>query len=75
MVDHIKQSFSDTQAETPVLPVVRLSPAPVAGQPAAAVDETDLTVPGDLWPEAADARCSESAALFAGTQPAPLSVV
>ena len=31
--------------------------------------------PGDLWPEAADAKCSESAALFSGTQPAPLSVV
>jgi lipid-binding SYLF domain-containing protein len=28
-----------------------------------------------VWPEAADFQCSENAALFAGTQPAPLSVV
>ena len=75
MADHIKQRFSDTQPETAVLPRATLDPAPVAGQPPEAVDETDLTVPGDLWPEAADAKCSESAALFAGTQPAPLSVV
>ena len=75
MVDHIKQSFSETRPDPAVLPVAKLDPAPVAGQAAAAVEETDPTVPGDLWPEAADARCSESAALFAGTQPAPLSVV
>ena len=29
----------------------------------------------DIWPEAADFQCSESAALFAGTLPAPLSIV
>jgi hypothetical protein len=27
------------------------------------------------WPESADGRCSESAALFAASQPAPLSIV
>jgi hypothetical protein len=31
--------------------------------------------PGDLWPEAADAQCSEHAALFADSQPSPLSIV
>jgi len=30
---------------------------------------------GDWWPESADGQCSESAALFAASQPAPLSVV
>ena len=40
-----------------------------------ATDFDAATRPGDLWPEAADARCSEFAALFAGTQPAPLAVV
>ena len=40
-----------------------------------AADFDDATRPGDLWPEAADARCSEFASLFAGTQPSPLSVV
>ncbi len=29
----------------------------------------------DIWPEAADFQCSQSAALFAGTLPAPLTVV
>jgi hypothetical protein len=27
------------------------------------------------WPESADGQCSESAALFAASQPAPLSIV
>ena len=40
-----------------------------------AADFDDATRPGDLWQEAADAQCSEHAALFAGTQPAPLSIV
>ena len=29
----------------------------------------------DWWPESADGHCSEHAALFAASQPAPLSVV
>jgi len=29
----------------------------------------------DWWPESADGQCSESAALFAASQPAPLNVV
>lgn len=29
----------------------------------------------DWWPESADGQCSQSAALFAASQPAPLSVV
>ena len=29
----------------------------------------------DVWAEAADGRCSEDAALFAASQPAPLSIV
>jgi hypothetical protein len=28
-----------------------------------------------VWAEAADGRCSEDAALFAASQPAPLSIV
>lgn len=54
------------------------SPAPTAPEASAdspAVQGADPANPGDLWPEAADAKCSESAVLFSGTQPAPLSVV
>ena len=29
----------------------------------------------DWWPESADGQCSESAALFAASHPAPLSIV
>ena len=29
----------------------------------------------DWWPESADGQCSENAALFAASQPAPLSIV
>jgi len=29
----------------------------------------------ELWPESADGQCSQSAALFAASQPAPLNVV
>ena len=29
----------------------------------------------DWWPESADGQCSQSAALFAASQPAPLNVV
>ena len=42
---------------------------------ATAANFHDVTRPGALWPEAADARCSEQAALFAGSVPAPLTVV
>ena len=36
-------------------------------------DATDDTT--GWWPESTDGQCSESAALFAASQPAPLSVV
>ena len=29
----------------------------------------------DWWPESSDGQCSENAALFAASQPAPLSIV
>ena len=39
--------------------------------------QTDSLEPGspDWWPESADGQCSQSAALFAASQPAPLNVV
>ena len=48
-----------------------------ASAPGAAGEEFAATVqhPQEIWPEATDFHCSESAALFAGTQPAPLNVV
>ena len=70
MDEHQKQIPEGIQSE----PVVSAETISNAGHPNAA-DFDDATRPGDLWPEAADARCSEFAALFAGTQPAPLSVV
>jgi hypothetical protein len=42
-----------------------------ATQPAAAPEDLEP----DWWSESTDGRCSESAALFAASQPAPLSVV
>ena len=46
--------------------------APIARAGSAAAVASD---DADIWPEAADFQCSQSAALFAGTLPAPLSVV
>ncbi len=40
-----------------------------------AADFDKASQPGDLWPEAADALCSEPAALFASTQPGSLGIV
>lgn len=64
MENHLKPDNMDTKTED--------QPQTPAGS---AADFDEATRPGDLWPEAADALCSEHAALFAGTQPAPLSVV
>jgi hypothetical protein len=73
MEDHQKQGFADTQPE----PTKSGAPSDAGTDQvqATAADFDAATRPGDLWPEAADALCSEHAALFAGTQPAPLSVV
>ncbi len=65
MEDHLQPNFMDTKPEEE-------TEATAMGS---AADFDEATRPGDLWPEAADALCSEHAALFAGTQPAPLSVV
>ncbi len=55
------------------------SPDPGAPQEFAAtqIDENAANAdnPNDWWPESADGQCSESAALFAASQPAPLSIV
>lgn len=90
MEDHFEQSFSDAKPEPALAPDAARVKATAAAAPATVVasrtsahsaaeflhsQDVDPTNPGDLWPEAADARCSESAALFSGTQPAPLSVV
>jgi len=37
--------------------------------------ETAQDIDPDWWSESTDGRCSESAALFAASQPAPLSIV
>ena len=70
MDEHQKQALEGSQFESALLGET----VNEAAQPNAA-DFDHATRPGNLWPEAADARCSEFAALFAGTQPAPLSVV
>ena len=51
-------------------------PGEAAAQPLAPTqidDEPEHA--NDWWPESADGQCSESAALFAASQPAPLSIV
>ena len=70
MNDDQKQSLASTQA----VPASGDEPLADAIHPVAS-DFDNASRPGDLWPEAADARCSQHAALFADTQPAPLSVV
>ena len=48
-----------------------------AAVPGGAAEDFAATVqqPEEIWPEAADFQCSQSASLFAGTQPAPMNVV
>jgi hypothetical protein len=70
MEEQQKQTLEGTESQTQLH-----TKAVGATAPGNAADFDDASRPGDLWPEAADARCSEFAALFAGTQPAPLSVV
>lgn len=62
-------SGHDPQTSDPAAAAAHSEFAPT--QPAAA--PTDLEP--DWWSESTDGRCSESAALFAASQPAPLSVV
>lgn len=59
------QEFMDT---------VQLVPGEALGQ-AAAAGSAVAGEDADIWPEASDFQCSQSAALFAGTLPAPLTVV
>lgn len=47
-----------------------------AAQPFAPTEiDADAEHANGWWPESADGHCSESAALFAASQPAPLSIV
>ena len=68
MANQQPQEFMDT-----VQIVVDVS----AAVPGHASEDFVATVqhPQEIWPEAADFHCSESASLFAGTQPAPINVV
>ena len=70
MQNHQAKDFVDT-----VQMVDGADAASAAKAGATAADFDNASRPGDLWPEAADAQCSEHASLFAGTQPAPLTVV
>ena len=63
------QEFSDTVQLVPAEHGASAGQAGAAGSPVAAADDADI------WPEASDFHCSQSAALFAGTLPAPLTVV
>ncbi len=65
------------QAADPPEPVAGASEHREAAQSDFAHTRPDGTTDaaGDWWPESADGQCSESAALFAASQPAPLSVV
>ena len=62
------QAFMDTVQLVPGEHGAPVAQAGAAGSPTAADD-------ADIWPEASDFQCSQSAALFAGTLPAPLTVV
>ena len=67
MADQKAQGFMDT------IQVIDIG----ASAPAGAVEDFAATMQHrqEIWPEAADFQCSESASLFAGTQPAPINVV
>jgi hypothetical protein len=76
MEDHIRQRALDEKPDARGRPALMSGQTPPQDEQSAGQGENaEPDTPGDLWPEAADARCSESAALFASTQPAPLSVV
>jgi hypothetical protein len=66
------QEFMDTVQLVPGEHGAPLAPSHgVAGAVGAAGASGDA----EIWPEAADFQCSQSASLFAGTLPAPLTVV
>ncbi len=63
---------TDSRTQAPALPLPPADPATAftKKQP-----EGEQENANDWWPESADGQCSESAALFAASQPAPLSIV
>jgi hypothetical protein len=65
MSNQQQQDFSDTVQIQAASPGATAAPSPEAS------DETDL----DLWPEATDFQCSQSATLFATSQNGTLNVV
>jgi hypothetical protein len=74
MTSHPPQDFSDTvQIVTDGDPVD--SNAPTGTPPADFSETVQIEDETEVWAEAPDFQSSESASLFAGTQPAPLPVV
>ena len=59
------------QDAQPLDPAAQAPDATVAAHGRDALDDRDP----DWWSESTDGRCSESAALFAESQPAPLTIV
>lgn len=49
--------------------------APVTDFAPTVADDENAARREPMWPEASDGKCSESAALFAASQPAPLTIV
>jgi hypothetical protein len=68
MTKQAPQEFMDTVQLVPE----EAAPDTAAGQPDFAAT---VQVEGGVWPESPDFQSSESASLFAGTQPANLNVV
>ena len=66
----------NTAVYTPGEQVVQGQPGESAAQEFAPTQaDQDSEHPSDWWSESTDGQCSESAALFAASQPAPLSIV
>ena len=70
MSNHPQQAFMDT---------VQIEHDDTEAVPGSDADQADFAatvqIEGDVWPEAPDFKSSESASLFAGTQPGKLNVV
>ena len=69
MANSQAQEFMDT------VQMVSQERGSVAAHASSASSVTTPAEDAEIWPEAADFQCSQSAALFAGTLPAPLTVV
>ena len=75
MTEHSPQEFLDTVQIAPKEEAKAVDAADATANAAQADFAATVQIEGQVWPEAPDFQGSESASLFAGTQPGKLNVV